>query len=111
MVRETRTFQLVNYELPNGVKTDASNDIASGKKEVKTVNNKKIKECNNRDLQFKKVMTFYYKNLQRDIIDSPFTYELISQCYQEYGSDLLLATMESEARADAIGVKYMERVP
>ncbi|ENH96256.1 putative prophage replication protein O [Gracilibacillus halophilus YIM-C55.5] len=108
-VRKTRTFKLVKYEPIQAKKSAAASDVSSVKKVRKPVKNKDIK-CNSRDERFQEVMAFYRDNLQRGITESPYNYEVITQCYEEFGFDLLLAAMKLATKAEAKGVKYMETV-
>ncbi|WP_163536355.1 DnaD domain protein [Gracilibacillus sp. YIM 98692] len=112
-VSKTLTFKFVKYVPINGGESVVIRDTSSVKTLLKTLKIKDIKEYynNNKDERFwEKVIHFYRDNLQRGIIESPFNYELLTQWYDEYGYDLLLAVMKVAAKADTKGVKYIESV-
>lgn len=59
---------------------------------------------------FAKVMEFYQSNLQRGLTETPFNLELLSQFYDEFGKDLLLAAMKIAAKAEAKGINFVEGI-
>lgn len=79
-------------------------------KNVKNVKNEEELISSSSDQQFSEVMNFYQSNLQRGISESPFNLGLITQWYEEFGSELLLAAMKVAAKAEAKGVNFTEGV-
>ena len=79
-------------------------------KNVKNVNNDKELFSSSSEQGFSEVMKFYQENLQRGISESPFNLSLITQWFDEFGSDLLLAAMKVAAKAEAKGVNFTEGV-
>lgn len=79
-------------------------------KNVKNVKNDKELFSSSSDDRFSEVMDFYQKNLQRGVSESPFNLQLISDWYDEFGSDLVLAAMKVSAKAEVKGVNFTEGV-
>lgn len=77
-------------------------------KNVKNVKNELFSSSS--DQQFSEVMAFYQSNLQKGITDSPYNAELITQWFDEWGPDLLLAAMKVSAKVEAKGVNFTEGV-
>ncbi|WP_240455758.1 DnaD domain-containing protein [Virgibacillus sp. Bac332] len=80
--------------------------------------NKNDKECiknekelfSSSDHDFAEVFQFYQSNLQKGVSESPYNTELISQWFDEWGKDLLLAAMKVAAKKEAKGVSFVEGV-
>ncbi|SFM28727.1 phage replication protein O [Gracilibacillus orientalis] len=111
-VSKTLTMKLVKYQPSDDGKSIVISDSSSLKTLLKTLIIKDIKECSssNRDNYFAEVMKFYQQNLQKNVSESTFNYELIEQWYGEFGYDLLLAAMKLSAKAEVQGVKFVESV-
>lgn len=80
-------------------------------------NNKNVKNGKNEknnssssDEQFAELLQFYQDNLQRNVTETPFNYELLTQFYEEFGYDLLLSAMKVASTAEAKGVRFLEGV-
>lgn len=77
----------------------------------KNVNNvKNVFSSNNGDADFAEIMKFYQENLQRGVSESPFNLELITKWYEEWGYELLMASMKVAAKAEVKGVNFIEGV-
>ncbi|WP_163538186.1 replication protein [Gracilibacillus sp. YIM 98692] len=110
-VSKTRTFTFVKHLPQNRQNPIIAKDPASVKTYLKTLKITDNKEIyNNNDELFREVMHFYRNNLQKGITESPFNHELLTQWYDEFGYDLLLAAMKVAAKREAKGVKYIESV-
>lgn len=106
--------------LYNQAYTENENEDGNSKYTVSTQSmdiNKNDKECiknelfsSSSDQRFSEVMAFYQSNLQKGITDSPYNAELITQWFDEWGPDLLLAAMKVSAKAEAKGVNFTEGV-
>lgn len=117
-------FTVVNYEQYQGLDNYKNDNLERRKnadgtelerswnnnKNVKNVNNDLFSSSSARDSDFSEVMNFYQSNLQRGLTESPFNLELISQYFDEFGKDLLLAAMKTAAKAEAKGINFVEGV-
>lgn len=117
-------FTVVNYEMYQGFEHYGKQNLERSENSVGTQmeqswnNNKNVnKDKNDKELisssseqEFSEVMKFYQENLQRGITESPYNHELISQWFDEFGSDVLLAAMKVATKAEAKGVNFTEGV-
>jgi phage replication O-like protein O len=105
----------------------AIGEIANGESDNTTIgetNNGTIGETNNQERykdnfkessnstekQFSEIMSFYEKNLQKGISETPYNLDLINQWFGEFGFELLLAAMKVSAKAEAKGVSFTEGI-
>jgi len=59
---------------------------------------------------FQEVYQFYYKNLQVGITESPHNTSLLSDWYDEFGKDVLIAAMKVSVEKGQKGVSYLEGI-
>ncbi|MGJ9460315.1 replication protein [Oceanobacillus sp. CF4.6] len=114
LVSKTLTKRLVKYQPRGNSNIVVVSDYSSLKTVLKTLKIKDIKDISSSssssEQEFSEVMGFYQSNLQRGVTDSPFNTELITQWFDEWGADLLLAAMKVSAKAEAKGVNFTEGV-
>ncbi len=79
-------------------------------KNVKNVKNDKELFSSSNEQEFAEVFQFYQLNLQKGVSESPYNTELITQWFDEWGQDLLMASMKVAAKAEAKGVKMVEGI-
>ncbi|MBN6206239.1 DnaD domain protein [Ralstonia pickettii] len=118
-IKKTNKFSVVSIinwhqyqetEHQMNIKRTSDEHRMNTNKNVKNVNNDKELFSSNSEQEFSEVMKFYQENLQRGISESPFNLSLITQWFEEFGSELLLAAMKVAAKAEAKGVSFTEGV-
>lgn len=98
-----------NEQQMNNKRTSNEHQMNTNKNVKNVKNDKKLISSSSAD-DFSKVLTFYRDNLQRGLSESPFNMELISQWFDEWGGEILLAAMKVSAKAEAKGVNFTEGV-
>ncbi|WP_337970222.1 DnaD domain-containing protein [Virgibacillus salexigens] len=114
-------FTVVNYELYQGLDNYRNQNLERSENGERTQsersenNNKNVKNdkelfSSSNEQEFAEVFQFYQSNLQKGVSESPYNTELISQWFDEWGQDLLMASMKVAAKAEAKGVSMIEGI-
>lgn len=116
-IKSTTKYSVIsinNWSLYQNNDQQMSNKCPTNVQQVSTNNNgnkgNKLFSSNNTDSDFSQIMTFYQQNLQKGVSESPFNLQLLSQWYEEFGDDLLLAAMKVAAKQEAKGTAFVEGV-
>lgn len=113
-------FTVLNYEHYQGLENYRADNLERRKNAERTEKERSWNNNNNvnndlfsssmRDSDLAEVMNFYQSNLQLGISETPFNLELLTEYFDEFGKDLLLAAMKIAAKAEAKGINFVEGV-
>lgn len=106
-ITKWKEYQETDQQLSN--KSPSDDQQLSTNKNDKNDNNELFSSSGS-EQEFAEIMNFYQQNLQRGITESPYNLQLLSQWFDEFGYDLLLAAMKVTAKAEAKGVNFLEGV-
>lgn len=110
---ETYQSQSVSSNTKETERNPDEKQVADINKNEKNVKNEEELSNNNnaRDREaFSEIIEFYKTNCQQGISESPYNYEIISQLFDEWGYDLLMASMQVAAQKEAKGTRFIESV-
>lgn len=113
--RQYTLITLLNWDLYQMNDYESNSKETVSKQSVDINNNDKndnneLFSSSGSEQEFAEIMNFYQQNLQRGITESPYNLQLLSQWFDEFGYDLLLAAMKVAAKAEAKGVNFLEGV-
>lgn len=108
---EKRTGEWTASEQQVNSKWTTDEQQMNTNKNVKNVRTKEFSSSSGVvDSKFAEVIEFYQANLQKGIFETPHNNQLLTQFYEEWGAELLLAAMKLTAEKEIKGVTYLEGI-
>ncbi|NIK10883.1 DnaD domain protein [Alkalibacillus almallahensis] len=110
---ETYQSQSVSSNTKETERNPEVKQVADINKNVKNEKNEEELSNNNntRDREaFAEIIEFYKNNCQQGITESPFNFEVIEKLFDEWGYELLMASMQVAAQKEAKGTRFIESV-